>query len=293
MGARAGRGEQTLTPKSAARSASAWVIASLALVNLSACDQAQKPPGAENGAESGGLSQQDLRAVKPRPESFGAAATGETRAFYEGEFEAVGTEPDWKLTLLDDVVTFTRVGLEEVVALPSGRDIRQQGALVEAEPLMIVLRAGACEHASGEILPYTATVQFEDVAYEGCARRAAAGATPSWTAILPELLPAIDACLGRIEAAPARVTIAYLTGDGTVSVRLRDADGGRYECTATTDGASISAFEPISDRNVLDGESRPLFTRAPSAPPEGSCYANETAADAAGAALGWISERTC
>jgi len=229
-------------------------------------------------------------------EDLGAPATPEIKAKYDGEFEAVGAEPFWRLDLLNDYAAFTRPGLSDVGGLPAQRDYRANGARVIAGPLTIVLKAESCVHESGETFPYKAIVQFEGVAYEGCARRGSnqAAADNDWTSVIGQLLPAIDACLAKADKKPARVTIAYGLDEGQAAVRLLDAEGGRYECNAPAVGGAVTDWEAIADQSVMQGERDPLFTRAPTAAPAKSgCYTNTAAKLPSGATIGWYTRKTC
>lgn len=268
----------------------------LAALAATGCDQIQKVVSQGGGKTDAPSAAPAQPPAKPTAEQLGAPASAEVQAFYAGEFEAFGTEPDWRLDLLDNWANFSRTGLEDVGGLPGPRDVRAGGALIESGPLSIILKAGSCEAAPGQQLPYVVSVYFDGVTYQGCGRRAAAGAggaVPAWSALLPELMPAIDACMSRVQAKPARVTIAYVIDGGQVSVRFLDSDGGRYECGAPTTGGSIAYFEPIGDRDVLQGEQQPLFTRAPEAPPAGSCWKTEPATGPDGRVLGSLSRKTC
>jgi uncharacterized membrane protein len=278
----------------------ALAISAVAALTLAAagCDRL---PGAKKGGDAPGIgadgASQTPAGPPPAPtaDQLGAAAAPEVQALFEGEFEAVGSEPFWRLDLFNDAANFTRPGLEPVFAVSNPRDYRTGGMFVEAGPLVVTLKAGACEHANGEVFPYVASVQFDGVAYDGCARRTAEGArapTPSWSALLPELIPAIDSCLKRAGAEGGRVTIAYVIEGAQVNVRMVDSDGGRTECGVGEDGA-ISYFEAIGDRDILQGERDPIFTRTPGKPPEGKCWQNEEARGPGGDALGWLSRRVC
>ena len=278
----------------------AMLAAAGALVALAACGQ-RSPSPTEGGpglstSERPAMTDADLQAQSAALlAKLGAPAAAAARSQYEGPFDAVGAEPDWTLTLLPDFVSFSRPGLEEVTAFPSARDIRQLGAYVAAAPLSIAVTAGACTYAEGgESYPFSATVLFEGIAYEGCAR-AGAGETVKargWEVNLPQLLPAIDACLARIQARPGRVTIAYVDDEGQTAVRLLEADGGRAECMVSPDGATVLGVEPLADLDVARGEREPLFTRAPSRPPA-SCYSNDEVKGSGGATMGWLSRKTC
>ncbi|MGE3867521.1 MAG: hypothetical protein AB7G04_11460, partial [Hyphomonadaceae bacterium] len=145
-----------------------------------------------------------------------------------------------------------------------------------------------------EKFPYKAQVRYEGVDYEGCARRgaAASAAKEGWSSRLGALLPAIDACLARVESKPATVTIAYGNNDQT-SVRRIDGEGGRYECGVANDGSRVDYWDGLADRDVLQGERDPLFVRAPAPAPKGPCVHNEAAKNAAGGAIGWYSTTSC
>jgi hypothetical protein len=164
---------------------------------------------------------------------------------------------------------------------------------VVAGDLTITIMQQACS-ASGLELPYVAYVLFEGVAYQGCARRGVDdGARPTWASVLPELIPAIDACLARVSSRPARVTFAMALDEGQVSVRIRDADGVRRECIANATGAQVAVFEPISDIDRRTGEGDPEFQRGEAAPRPGNCRVAEPAVGREGEQLGWLIRRSC
>ncbi len=272
-----------------------------ALLALSACQrtaeapsEAQPPPtNAEREAE---MSAEQLAAL-------GGAANAEQRALYEGEFQAsggidalasegAGAEGAWELRLLDDYAQFSRPGLGDDGAIPGARDYRERGMRVVAGPLTITIMQQNCR-ASGLDLPYVAHVLYEGVAYQGCARRGVnEGARPTWASVLPELIPAIDACLSRVSAPPARVTFATALNDGQVSVRLRDADGARRACLVNRSNAEVVVFEPISDIDRRAGEGDPEFQRGGGEPAARSCRSVEPAVSE-GVQLGWLIRRSC
>lgn len=280
-----------------------FAAAALFAVVLAGCGQGQTP-GGDGGpglstSQRPAMTEEDLKAQSAALlAKLGAPASAGAKAQYEGAFDAVGAEPDWQLTLLPDYVAFTRPGLEEVTAIPAARDYRAQGAYTQAGPLSIAIVAGACTYVEGgESYPFSATVLYDGIAYEGCARAgegaAPAAASRGWAVDLPQLLPAIDACIARATAKPARVTIAYVNEESQAAVRFLESDGGRSECLASLDGASIISVEPLADRDAFRGERDPLFTRAPASAPSGSCYASEEVKGSSGATLGWLSRKTC
>ena len=230
--------------------------------------------------------------------ALGDPADPATRALYLGDFQASGGldalgagEGAWELRLLDDYAQFSRPGLGEDGGVAGERDFREHGMRVEAGPLTITLKYEACSIASGVALPYVAHVLFEGVGYQGCARGGVSeNERLTWAMVLPELIPAIDACLARVDARPGRVTFAGALDDGQVSVRIREADGSRRECIADSSGASAGIYEPISDLDRRNGEGDPEFQRGGEAP-RGQCV--EASLDNAGQRLGWLIKRNC
>ncbi|MBC7767998.1 MAG: hypothetical protein H7124_04365 [Phycisphaerales bacterium] len=231
--------------------------------------------------------------------ALGAAASPQQRAAYEGEFQASGGldalgmgEGAWELRLLTDYAQFSRPGLGEDGGIPGERDYRERGMRVVAGAVTITIIQQACT-ASGLELPYVAHVIYEGVVYEGCARRGVneGGETGGWASVLPDLLPAIDTCLARVESRPARVTFATPLGGGETSVRLREADGARRECI--TAGNQVTVFETLSDIDRRGTEGDPEFQRGASRPAAQTCRTAERAMARSGEQLGWLIRRSC
>jgi hypothetical protein len=271
-----------------------------ALSALPACQRAAEAPpetaaGPSNADREAAIAAEQLAAL-------GGPANAQERALYEGEFQASGgidalaadgasAEGAWELQLLSDFAQFARPGLGEDGAIPGERDYRERGMRVVAGAVTITIMQQPCT-ASGVELQYVAHVLFEGVAYQGCARRGIAeGARASWASVLPELIPAIDACLARVTSRPARVTFASALDEGEVSVRIRDAEGARRECITT--GAEVSVFEPVSDLDRRAGEGDPEFQRGGSEPRAAECRAAEVANGRNGEQLGWLIRRSC
>lgn len=277
-------------------------------IGLAACGQQAGAPGgggptAPDGSQPGQIAPGSLRTdaqmEKDRQAliaSMGAAAAPEMAAQFAGEFEAASEEPPWELTITNEFISFRRANLEPIEGRPTKRDVRANGLLIETEELVATIRAGECTFESGGKFPFTATVFWNGATFEGCARQATAaegGVNQGWSVIVPRILPAIDACLQRADAKPARVTIAYPAENGTdVSVRLVEADNGRAECVVAPDGSAIRSYEGLSDRDVFRGERDPLFTRAPTRPPAGRCD-DSTEIVGAGGPVGWLTRQKC
>lgn len=286
------------TAKRGVRFGGALLVA--AVLGLSACDRQSEAPSETGGAPSNAEREAEMAAEQLA--ALGGPANAEQRAFFQGEFQASGgldpslgegSEAAWELRLLEDYAQFSRPGLGEDGGIPSERDYRERGMRVVAGPLTITIRREACS-ASGLDLEYVAHVLFEGVAYQGCARRGVDdGVRPTWASVLPELLPAIDACLARVNARPARITFASSLDEEQVMVRIRESNGLRRECIADASGAGVSVYEPVSDLDRRAGEGDPEFQRGASQPRAESCRAAEPALSRSGEQVGWLVRRSC
>lgn len=268
----------------------------LSAAALTACQR--QPSSSDESASTPSNAEREAEIAAETLAALGGPASAEQRAAYEGEFQASGgidslgnAEGAWELSLLEDYAQFSRPGLGEDGGIPGERDYRERGMRVVAGPLTITISQAACT-ASGVELPYTAHVLFEGVAYQGCARRGVIeGERPTWASVLPELIPAIDACVARATSRPARVTHASALDEGEVSVRIREANGSRHECIVSS--GAVSVWEPLSDDDRRSGEGDPEFQRGGSQPGTRSCRAVEPAVDRTGAQLGWLIRTTC
>jgi uncharacterized membrane protein len=261
----------------------------------SACQRENASPSETTAAPSNAEREAEIAAEQLA--ALGGPANPAQRALYDGEFQASGDvgagEGAWELRLLGDYAQFSRPGLGDDGGIASERDYRERGMRVVAGPLTITLKQEVCT-ASGVELPYSAHVLFEGVAYQGCARRGIdEGERPTWASVLPELIPAIDACLGRVTSRPARVTFAAAIDEGAVSVRVREADGSRNECIADQGGGRVTVFETLSDIDRRSGEGDPEFLRGESQPRVVNCRVVEAVTDRAGEHLGWLIRRSC
>jgi hypothetical protein len=274
------------------------VVAALALAGVLAVGACQRQDqAADQPAGPPSDSEREAEIAAEQLAALGGAASAAQRALYTGEFEAVGALGDvaagegaWELRLLEDYALFSRPGLGEDGGVTGERDMHERGMRVVAGPLTITMMAQACTLPNGVEQPYVAHVLFEGVAYQGCARRGvSAGDRPTWASVLPELIPAIDACLARVSARPARVTFASAIDEGQISVRLREADGTREDCIVDASGA-IAVFESISDVDRRSGEGDPEFQRGGGRPRE-NCAVE--ALDRSGESLGWLISRSC
>jgi len=280
-------------------------VVAAGLLTLSGCNRGGQ--GADQASSGQAASGENQASNLP---SLGAEAKPEVRALYEGEFEAFGSlsgladaqgEGSWGVRLSNDFAQLIRPGLEDVVSYTVNRGYYAQGMRAQAGPMVLTIVNAPCATPTGETLPYTASVLFEDFTYEGCARRGLAepGEELTWAVDLEALMPAIDACLAAHAGERNVITLASVlppTSDGQVlvSVRLRDGSRQRRECFASPDGGRILGDELVSDTDVRAGEGDAEFTRVPGPPPAAlRCRAVEAVNNAAGAPAGWLARRTC
>ncbi len=127
-----------------------------------------------------------------------------------------------------------------------------------------------------------------DAVAPGRASAAVLGTVPDWSAELPELLPAMQACLKSTGA--TAVTKAWPIASGLAGVRLLQTDGQRIDCVATEDGRAVLMTEPVRAASQLEGEREPLYT--PVQKPQGTACL-ETSPAEGGAGGGWLSYDTC
>jgi uncharacterized membrane protein/invasion protein IalB len=115
-----------------------------------------------------------------------------------------------------------------------------------------------------------------------------------WARLLPELQPAIDACLARTPGSAPYVTKAWPMNQGMTGVRTRGGDGTWYECIAQAHGKAVERIEMLArGEPPLPGENVTLFTPAGGTPRAGNCWQHERVLDAAGTLLGYLSYNTC
>lgn len=269
-----------------ARSAGALVLAlTLVACGRQAAPASEEPQPISNAEREAGVAAEQLAAL-------GGAANAAQRAAFEGDFQASGGvgpggEGAWELVVFSDYAQFTRTGLDDGGGITSPREFRERGMRVVAGAVTITIQQQACD-AGGVELPYTAHVLYEGVAYQGCARRGVQeGERQTWASFLPDLMPAIDACLARASARPARVTFAAAHDEATVAVRVREADGSRRECIAS--GGEASVYESLADMDRRPGEGDPEFVRGGGQPRP--CAQAAVGRD--GARLGWLIPRGC
>ncbi len=126
------------------------------------------------------------------------------------------------------------------------------------------------------------------------AARSAAEPRPDWSADLPELLPAIKACLGAPEQPPVGVTKAWPIAEDLAGVRLLTPAGERMDCVVEAEGGDVLLTERVWTVSQLPGEREPLYTpRSQAQPTSSACLSVAVARDATGDDVGWLSYDVC
>jgi uncharacterized membrane protein len=116
----------------------------------------------------------------------------------------------------------------------------------------------------------------------------------AWAHYLPELLPAINACVAHMDEARVWITKAWPMNKGMVGLRLRRYGGGWWQCTAAQDGLKVDRFQSLlPTERPLPGEGMILFTPIGKSLPAGECYQHERVLGAEGSVVGWLSFNTC
>lgn len=119
-----------------------------------------------------------------------------------------------------------------------------------------------------------------------------------WGAVLPDLLPLIDACIAALAAAdgaePIAVPRAWPMNHGLGLARLRDAGFGEWDCVADMLGTTVESLEPAAwDEPPMPGTDDPTFLPGARTDARGPCERWEPALDAAGGPAGWLVYPTC
>lgn len=108
---------------------------------------------------------------------------------------------------------------------------------------------------------------------------------PGWEARLPEIAPALRACLA--ERSGAMVVLAWPMEQGMAGARLLLPGGAREDCVAALAGGSVESRAPVAagDRRADEGARAFMLERR--------CVDAWRVADGAGRELGWLAYPGC
>jgi uncharacterized membrane protein len=115
-----------------------------------------------------------------------------------------------------------------------------------------------------------------------------------WARHLPDLHPAIRACLEKTPGHSPYVTKAWPMNQGMVGVRTRSGDGDWFHCIAQSDGRAVDRFDSLPRTEPpAPGENLVLFTPAGQAPRPGNCWEHERVLGDAKKLVGYLSYNIC
>lgn len=106
---------------------------------------------------------------------------------------------------------------------------------------------------------------------------------------MPDLLPAIAACIGQPAVPVERVLTAWPMNHGMVGVRLRTPDGHRFDCIAPQIGGAAERLTGLmAEDSALPGEADPVYFPKRDQPPPLRLDDLEPVNNAAGTVVGWL-----
>jgi uncharacterized membrane protein len=115
-----------------------------------------------------------------------------------------------------------------------------------------------------------------------------------WSRLLPALAPAVRRCTIDAGVAVERISKAWPTDRGTVTLRLVDLRGGLHDCSVDPSGSGVVALRAVSpEAPALPGADAPRFLPAREASPIIACGRVERVVDAGARLLGWLHYDAC
>lgn len=113
-----------------------------------------------------------------------------------------------------------------------------------------------------------------------------------WSQSLAGLRPAIAGCRARALDWDTVVTKGTPMNQGMVGVRLRTADGRRFDCVAEAVSGAVQSIQPLaSDAADLPDEGKPVFVPSDRPQPRGTCVRQVVQTD--GLVIGWLTYIAC
>jgi len=230
-------------------------------------------------------------------------------------YSCAGQEPAWSLEIAETSGRLTRPSVSGDAVVELDGAMRRPAQLepawavwrghtrAGAYTLVAILREESCRaQTDAAAAPYRALVSFPDgSAASGCCQaeqrldvRAAAPAryagkpADDWSHNLPELLPAIGACLRS--GGPGATGVSYAAvADGQVSVRLVGSDGTRSECRVAASGPATPAVAPLAaEAGQPPGDELPLYWPVRGQPPQRRCGRLEQVLGARNVLVGYL-----
>ena len=113
-----------------------------------------------------------------------------------------------------------------------------------------------------------------------------------WSHFLASFRPAIAGCRTRALEWDTVVTKGTPMNQGLVGVRLRTADGRRFDCVADSVSGAVQRIQPLAaDAADLPDEGKPVFVPSDRPQPRGICVRQVVQTD--GQVIGWLTYAAC
>lgn len=233
-----------------------------------------------------------------------------------------GDEPGWRLDATRTAATHTTLtakGKREVVfrgslqvlsfLAPPALVWRGDSTHLPRETLVATVREESCKSTMADGPPSThravLSVRPGEAVTGCCAVRAGfdarvapvanfPGKKPDdWARLLPELVPAINACVAR-EGARVKAVAAAWPMNRMAGVRIVDAGGAAFDCVVDATGRGTPTLTAVGASSpALPGAGNPLFYPAREPPPIVACGRLERAQNSRGALVGYLHYDPC
>ncbi len=253
---------------------------------------------------------------------FAPAAAAEQAVVVQGAL-CRGEEPFWQLEASRTTAVLNRLankGNREVIfhgapqafmfVAPAAVVWRGDSTHLPRETLVVTMREEACRSTMADAapLPWRAILSLKTgEAMTGCCTvlagydvKVAPVANPAkkpledWARALPELLPAIDQCLGSADANARSIAKAGPAGNGIVTVRMFQSSGKSVDCEAEMSGKGTAKIVAVNSADPpLAGSGNPLFYPARDPPPMVRCGKLERVNGRTGNLVGYLHYDPC
>lgn len=119
-----------------------------------------------------------------------------------------------------------------------------------------------------------------------------AASGPQWADSLATYFRAIEVCQRSAPVQWVAVSSAWITAQGNVGLKVRDAARNGYLCYAAKDGSAMASFAAVDSSQQLPADGA-LFFPTGSDPYRGECFDREQVQDESGRPVGWLLRGRC
>lgn len=234
-----------------------------------------------------------------------------------------GEEPFWQLEASRTTAVFNRLatkGNKEVIfrgmpqalmfLTPAVVVWRGESTHLPKDTLVVTMREEACRSTMADTppLPWRAVLSLRTgEALTGCCTvlagydvkaapiaDSAKKSPDDWAKPLPELLPAINACLGNADARAKWVAKAGPAGNGMAAVRMIQISDKAVDCEVDTSGKGAAKIVAVNATDPpLPGAGNPLYYPARDMPPMVRCGKLERVVNHSGVTTGYLHYDPC